>query len=243
MLVFEDEIGDVAGFTVILPAVSVGNAGQLCVDVLLENIQKEKMKTFQVLHPSLVPVVAPDTLLENTSVSTALQAYVIEDSKLVIFQIRSGILPGQGSAFIADFLKWFKESGCAELVVVGSMHAHERIDKQITGTDLRYLTSLKRKVPDDFVKLEHREQDLETGGEPNIPGGGISSRILRQCHQQNLAATVLIKFCSEGDNSTDGMVLAQYLNLLVPVFNKSRPKIPKSWQHLFGHSAPVQMFW
>ena len=40
MLIFERELGDVSGFTVMLPAVSVGNAGQLCMDVILENINR-----------------------------------------------------------------------------------------------------------------------------------------------------------------------------------------------------------
>jgi len=261
MLIFEKELGKLSGYTVVLPAVSVGNAGQLCVDVLLENIAKDKMTSTQILHPSIVPIVGPDPLridgVDNSAVLTAMQAYTVVEKSIVIFQLRSGILPGKGAAFIADFLQWFQAADCKDLIVIGSMHAHERIDVQITGTPLRYLntTTSTRKIPDQFVPLESREEqstgfmqnDNDTASEtgPIIPGGGISSRVYQSCQLKGISATLMLKFCSEGDNRTDGLALSDYFNQVVNVMPKSsdKTKVPASWRYLFGGSAPVQMFW
>jgi proteasome assembly chaperone 2 len=259
MLIFETELGKLSGYTVLLPAVSVGNAGQLCLDVILENINRDKIQTCQVLHPSIVPVVGPDPLKVNNdsaAMSTALQAYVVPEQKLILFQIRSGILPGQGAAFIQQFLQWFQESDCKDLIIIGSMHSHERIDKQITGTAMRYLSTANqpRTVPEQFVQLEAREQNSEfelpsdntTSTGPFIPGGGISSRVFQSCQEKSLPVTLLLKFCSEGDNRIDGLALCEYVNAylnIIPQYSAQKSKIPASWKYLFGTSAPVQMFW
>jgi len=258
MLIFEKDLGKLSGYRVILPAVSVGNAGQLCTDVLLENIPKTKIICTQVLHPSIVPIVGPDPLRlddDNSAVLTAMQAYTVPDDSLVIFQLRSGILPGMGAAFIADFLQWFQEADCKELIVIGSMQAHECIDKQITGTPLRYLSTTQStcQIPDQYVQLESREEqstgfmqnDNDNSSGPFIPGGGISSRVYRSCQTKGISATLLLKFCSEGDNRPDGIVLSEYLNQVVNILPQSpnKKKVPESWRYLFGGSAPVQMFW
>jgi len=155
---FEKCTGDLAGFTVLLPAVSVGNVGQLCIDVILENLSPKPSFTSQVLHPGLIPVVGLDPTQSGSSLSTALQMHVDSEKKLVIFQIRSGILPGQGAAFIEDFVDWFKVNKCSELIVVGSSHAHERTDTQLTGSPLRYMSTVARTFPQGFITLEPRKK-------------------------------------------------------------------------------------
>ena len=49
-----------------------------------------------------------------------------------------------------------------------------------------------------------------------------------------------------GDNRIDGLELSEYVNNytnIIPDYSGQKSKIPASWQYLFGHSAPVQMFW
>jgi len=248
--VFESELVGVEGYTLLLPAVSVGNVGQLCIDVVLENLSPPPSFSCQVLHPSLIQVVSVDCMEGlGSTLSTALQVYRCDVKKLLIFQIRSGILPGQGAVFISDLLDWFKEMNCSEMIVLGSSHAHERTDAQIEGSPLRYTSSWERTVPENFIKLESRSRfpgliSDETEDSIFIPGGGISKRILENSKQRKLSLTLLLKFCSEGDNSVDGVVLAEYLDQLVSVRDRElKTKLPASWSHLFGPPAPTQMFW
>ena len=74
------------------------------------------MESCQVLHPSIVPIVGPDPL-NKSSVLTAMQVYVVKDQSLILFQLRSGLLPGQGAAFIQDFVSWFQVAELAFILV------------------------------------------------------------------------------------------------------------------------------
>ncbi len=235
-----------------LPAVSVGNVGQLAVDVLLASLDPPPRLISQVVHPSLIPVVGGDPLKENsTAVITALQLYLQADQQLAIMQIRSGILPGKGQQFIQDLICWSKEKKLKEIILVGSSHAHERTDSQLSGTPLRYLTTWERAVPADFLLLEKRERfpGLSTGEEGDtvfIPGGGIARRLYECCLEEGVALTLLIKFAAEGDNSVDGLVLAGALNALISFLadrGRQQLRAPPSWQHVFGPPPPRDLFW
>ena len=59
-----------------------------------------------------------------------------------------------------------------------------------------------------------------------------------------IKVTVLLKFAAEGDNTMDGLMLAEYLNSLVSLRTQdARFKVPSSWKLLFGPPTPAQMFW
>jgi len=252
---FEQTIEDLSGYTVIIPAVSVGNVGQLSMDVLLASLSPSSLG--QVHHPSLIPLVGPDPLDDSSSsLTTAMQIYKHQNLKLVFFQIRSGILPGKGAQFLEDFVAWCKTSSASRVIVLTSSHAHERTDQQITGTPLRYLsTEGVKDTPEAWVKLEARERfpglsREETPEVVFIPGGGIAKRLFDKCVEAEIEAAVLLKFSEEGDNTCDGLMLADYLNQWIqflPSQDKSSQKLeyktPTSWSHLFGNPSPVEMYW
>ncbi|XP_023321080.1 T-cell activation inhibitor, mitochondrial [Eurytemora carolleeae] len=66
-----------------------------------------------VLHPSLIPVVSSDPVdsVSGSNLSTALQVYRVDEKKLIIFQLRSGILPGQ----VANYLEVGKNTQIIKL--------------------------------------------------------------------------------------------------------------------------------
>jgi len=248
-----------SGHTLVLPSVSVGNVGQLAVDVILATIKPTLVS--QVHQPSLIPLVGSDPLSDSgNTLTTAMQLYTtITESglKLAVLQIRSGLLPGQGDSFILDLVSWCQEMQVERVVCLTSSHAHERLDQQLTGVPLRYLatTSLASTLPTTFIPLETREKLPSLGPgeekEPDteyIPGGGLARRLLVRCREKGQSALVLLKFCSEGDNTTDGLMVADYLNQYLAftkeeVEKKQKYRVPPSWKHLFGPPAPVEMFW
>ena len=146
--------------------------------------------------------------------TTALQLYVHPESKLAVLQIRSGLLPGKGGAFLADLLEWAKEKNITRLVCLSSSHAHERSDVQLRGSPLRFLASpaldKESPVPETFTRLETKERfpGLCTEEEPQavfIPGGGLAKRFLLGCEEKEMQGLVLLKFCAEGDNTQDAI--------------------------------------
>ena len=72
--------------------------------------------------------------------------YKSEKDKLVIFQLRSGVAKRKEKDFISDLIAWCKESGIANVVHLSSVSADERVDNQIIGSPLRYLTTAKDKT-------------------------------------------------------------------------------------------------
>jgi hypothetical protein len=171
-----------AGYTVLLPAVSVGNVGQLAVDVVLATLQPALVG--QLHHDALIPCCGSDPLdAASTRLTTAMQLYVNEAAQLAVLQLRSGLLPGQGGAFLADLLAWCAASGPpARLVMLSSSHLHERTERQLTGSPLRYLASpalaLASLNTEAFTRLEvrdqfpglHREETPEVRTKYEIPG-------------------------------------------------------------------------
>ena len=229
---------DLSGFTMLLPSVSVGNVGQLAIDVVLATLKPTLitqvriicqgsflrpncLKSIQILHPSLIPCAGADPLNVGSPIlTTAMQLYIHPESKLVVFQIRSGLLPGKGGAFLTDLLEWAKEVKITKLVCLSSSHAHERSDVQLRGSPLRFLASStldkEASVPEGFIRLESKERfpGICSQEQPEamfIPGGGLAKRFLQGCEEKEMQGLVLLKFCAEGDNTQDAIQVKQVL--------------------------------
>ena len=61
--------------------------------------------------------------------------------------------------------------------------------------------------------------------------------------KMGLGVFVLSRFSEEGDNTRDGLELADYCNQMFKWAPKSSYCTPHSWKLLFGAPAPVEMFW
>lgn len=59
--------------------------------------------------------------------------------KLVVLQIRSGLVKGRKDKFLTDLMTWCTDSKLAEIIMLASSSADERLDEQIVGPPLRYL--------------------------------------------------------------------------------------------------------
>jgi len=240
---FERPLDSIKDYTLILPSVSVGNVGQLAQDVLLASLSPPPDLLGQVHHPALIPMVGCDPLdNDSSSITTAMQMYQYKPSRLLLLQIRSGIVPGKGDLFLDDLVSWCKEKGVSRLISLTSCHAHEMTDSQIRSSPLRYLATPTCQVGVAGTRLEQR------GAEPAfLPGGGVAKRLYDKCVDNDVECVVLLKFCSEGDNTSDGLMLADYLNqwlnLIPEKPAQEKYKVPHSWRLLFGNPNPVEMYW
>ena len=95
--------------------------------------------------------------------------------------------------------------------------------------------------------LEQKESfpGLGPGEAPDqifLPGSGIAKKLLGMCQDMGLEGVVLSKFCEEGDNTRDGIELADYLNKWLGWVEGEKYKVPPSWKHsaqlpFFGEGA------
>ncbi|XP_025896230.1 proteasome assembly chaperone 2 [Nothoprocta perdicaria] len=254
---------DLRGFTLLAPAVSVGNVGQLAIDLVISTLGMTKVGYFYT--DCLVPMVGNNpyaTAEENsTELSINAEVYSLPSRKLVVLQIRSPFIKNKYRAFSEALLDWVLSSKCARVILLSSSHAYQRDDEQLLGTPLRYLLTpaLEESVAGLMQGLKWKEMEKvaaypgvnDTEKILNIPGGGITKLLFTECCSKGIQMAVLLKFCSEGDNIPDAFALVNYLNewlqLIKCESNNSTAtspqwKIPSSWRLLFGSGLPPALF-
>ena len=108
--------GSLTGATLMMPAISVGNIGQLAMDILVTTLKAKKLASCY--HPSMLPLVGPDPY-DTTSddLMMACDIYkptTISNANLILMQIRSAIAPNKNNEFLDDLIAWCKEAGIAK---------------------------------------------------------------------------------------------------------------------------------
>ena len=99
------------GFTLIMPAISIGNIGQLAIDVLLASLKAQRVTSCH--HPSIIPLVGSNPLNNSSAeLTTACEIYQSEIcAGIILMQIRSGIVKGKSNEFLDNLLLWCKHVG------------------------------------------------------------------------------------------------------------------------------------
>ncbi|KAM9414773.1 proteasome assembly chaperone 2 isoform 1-T1 [Salvelinus alpinus] len=246
-------------FTLIMPAISVGNVGQLAVDLIVSTLN---MCRVGYIHTDcLIPMAGNNpyaTFAENANdLSTNAEVYSSPELRLAVLQIRTPIVQTKSKKFCKLMVSWIKASGFSRTVVLSSSHAYQRDDQQLLGTPLRYLqTPSMQKVTGDRLKeMEWKEMETVstfpgvTDSEQRlyIPGGGATKGLFTDSCAEDIPLVVVLIFCSEGDNIPDAFTLLNHLNTwlhLVDAPAQTQPKwrIPASWRLLFGSGIPPALF-
>ncbi|NXY47107.1 PSMG2 protein, partial [Ceuthmochares aereus] len=221
------------------PAVSVGNVGQLAIDLVISTLNMTKVGYFYT--DCLVPMVGnnPYATAEENSVELSINAevYSLPSKKLVVLQIRS------------PFIKVCVFTDCFYFPIQF---------EYFCWTPLRYLLTpyLEKAVGGLMQELNWKEME-KVAAYPgindkekvlHIPGGGITKRLFTESCSRGIQMAVLLKFCSEGDNIPDAFTLVNYLNEWLQLIKsevsavQSSWKIPSSWRLLFGNGLPPALF-
>ncbi|XP_040850781.1 proteasome assembly chaperone 2 isoform X1 [Ochotona curzoniae] len=256
---------DLSGFTLLMPAVSVGNVGQLATDLIISTLNMCKIGYFYT--DCLVPMVGNNpyaTAEENAAeLSTNAEVYSLRSKKLVVLQLRSVFIKYKSVSFCEKLLGWVRSSGCARVIVLSSSHSYQRNDKQLCGTPFRYLLtpSMPKTVQNKMNSLNWKEMERspcipeieDSDLCVRVPGGGITKLLYDESCSRDIQMAVLLKFVSEGDNIPDALGLVEYLNEWLQIIKPrlqgddttASPlpwKIPSSWRLLFGSGLPPALF-
>lgn len=246
--------------TLLMPAVSVGNVGQLAVDLIITSLDLPKVGYFYT--DCLVPMVGNNPYATNEENAKELcvnaEVYASSDKKLAVLQIRSPLIKKKSRAFCQALTCWIKKSAFTRVVLLSSSHAYQRDDSQLFGTPFRYLVTpaLQTLVADTMKALEWKEMEMMSlyPGISNeekkisIPGGGFTKRLFEDCCSDGIHMAAVLKFCSEGDNIPDAFALLDHVNRWLHLLDlpedagKGHWKIPSSWRLLFGSGLPAAIF-
>ncbi|XP_028317783.1 proteasome assembly chaperone 2 [Gouania willdenowi] len=248
-------------FTLVMPAVAVGNVGQLAVDLIVSTLH---MNRVGYIHTDcLIPMAGNDPYAnrqDNTvELHTPAEVYTSDEQKLAVLQIRAPILQTKSKKFRQLLVSWIRASGFSRTVVLSSSHAYQRDDQQLQSTPLRYLVtpSLMKTNADTLKELGWKEMERMPAfpglSNPDaemrlcIPGGGITKGLYTDSCEQDLPLAVLLLFCSEGDNIPDAFTIVNHLNDWLHLLDEhsqktNKWKIPTSWSLLFGSGIPPALF-
>jgi len=244
-------------YSLIMPAVSVGNIGQLAVDLLINSLKPVKLAKLD--HPVFVPVNGSDPYDENEKdLTTAAELYVSHEKQLVIFQIRSLLIKEYCTDFLNQLTQWIQNCLFAKTVLLTSCHSYERIDSQLVGSPYRYTatSSVKPETVETFRNLQwtslETRRPVYSSEDKEIlfyPGGGFTNQLYKLCEELDIPMITLLIFCSEGDNMGGVLLVANELNRWLKVMSTTaadndtpRWKFPISWKLFFGNPPPMTIY-
>jgi len=246
----------------VIPSLSVGNVGQLTVDLVLSTLiaDNEVSLVGYLDDPNVIPVIGNQAFLPTDSMCVSLEVYQSGSRNLTILQQRGPILKNKNHVFAQNLMAWVKEAGCKEVVFLHSVDSFRRLDFQLIGSQVRYTKHspfpMKNfQQPSGWIQLE-TEMDIKE----IFPIGSYSSLLLQNCQQQHIPVITLISFCAEGNNVPDCLALANHLDSYLSITscsksssssgdkreeicdfdpsyslsNKNKWVFPFSWQNLFG---------
>jgi len=213
-----------SGYRFVMPTISVGQVGQLSVDLLLNNFKNQVRKVGTVYSDAVLPVTGVDR--SGTGLCSALELHVCEDHKLVILQQRSPFVKGRIPSFRRKLLAWLKRSGFVETFVLAGVSSHIRKDAELEGSLFRFLTSnnkAREKFLNEFKWREYvitKQVESLTGGVsvPDeaaaktlaLPGSGILKSLYEDCIQEDICFSAFLIFCNPGNNIHQAVQLVEH---------------------------------
>lgn len=133
----QDAIGK-ATWTFLIPAVTVGNIGQLAVDLLVTSTCSQHIG--RLAAPATLPFAAPApaTPQHFSSIVTTVELYTVPtgSGKIIVAQQRAPLSPGRAAEHARALVTWARSVGCTEIVLLGSTNAAGRRDQQIRSRAL-----------------------------------------------------------------------------------------------------------
>lgn len=236
---------DLAGSTIIVPDVSIGNVGQLAVDLLIETFQAERIGRLD--DPSVLPCIGSRSFSHLPGPTFPLELFSIKsnDIPLLILQQRAPVAPGLQQEFADSLVAWARLSGIERVVTLGGLDGSFRRDDQLVGAQLRFYTSSAFKSLEEAclaIGLRQLEEEFFTDK-------AVEQRLtppwpfVKSCARAQLAHVSILTFVLEGDNVPDAIKLADAAVTVLGRIGVAVPgkeggwKHPPSWMYALGGGA------
>ncbi|KAG2217857.1 hypothetical protein INT45_012772 [Circinella minor] len=185
-----------AGSTLILPSVSIGNVPQLACDLVINTLQPDRVGFIS--NEAVMPIAGPR---ENGSgVSLAVEVFQTKDQQWTIVQQRAPtfkvgkppspyttlFFSGTRRQYIRDLVAFIQKYRFARVIILTSADASLRNDLQITSaTPFRYIGSSVNGI----TELEDEEL---------LHGTGIGKSLYKLLTEAQVSTTMIIMFALEG---------------------------------------------
>ena len=249
-----------SAWTIVIPSVSIGNTSQLAVDLLISTLlaQKQVALAAHINTYTLRPVVGPNPYdLFDRTPATPADVYTSVEHKLVIVQIRSAPYYDRKYSFIRQILDWIKECSFMQTILLTSSFSHylSHLDEEyLAGFPVKFLTTsnfelsaenLQSAGMNEVIKVEKYSMRPDPNGFVILPGCGFVKNLFEKLEKESMKAILMVKYCSEGDNTKDAVGLLVALSKCLKLQNVELPSkhvTPISWNQLFGDEDTHGLF-
>ncbi|KOC70224.1 Proteasome assembly chaperone 2 [Habropoda laboriosa] len=246
MIKIPEEI-NLENYTLILPSVAVGNVGQLCTDLLISNLNLNKVGSMW--NPVFLPICGLDPYNKNCqSLCTAADFYLETYHKIIVLHLRAPHI-GPLNDFFDKITQFIKQKKISKVIILSSSYDYECADK--SDSSLRYLTTdnsllNNEKFLESLTWKRHvKKTSTESAKQYYIPGGGFANGFYDYLKSIGIPCTVLFCYCSEGDNIPDALILFKGLNQWLNLLKENTDygiKYPPSWEYLFGNPPSLEIY-
>ncbi|KAL6894156.1 hypothetical protein ACP4OV_008254 [Aristida adscensionis] len=224
--------------TLIMPALSIGNVGQLAVDLLISSARARRVAYLD--EPSVLPCAGNDAFGPDAigDLALALEAYESVSHSLAFVQQRSPVITGMMVSFAKNVADFVSSVGKEHIIILSSLDSGKRrlIDAS-SNMQVYYLSSCKDDGSDPeceklgWKKLEEydpsqsrwkcleslvagdiSEDMVDYSDEMTIKDYYASlpfAALFSACKAKGLKVSCVLCYCSEGDNMPESFQLAE----------------------------------
>ncbi|XP_024368227.1 uncharacterized protein [Physcomitrium patens] len=226
--------------SLIVPALSMGNAGQLAVDLLISH---GACKSGYLDEPHVLPCVGNDPFGPSANGDLAVALEVYEDAELnaSIIQQRSPVIKGTMMKFSKNLATWAAQEGVKEVIILSGLDSGKVQRSETNAMQLQYISTANEDGSDDRCEqlgwkrlhhylpsseawqvLDHQAMSAEDSLYSEIPQSDDLyfprqpfASLLACCKAQGLKVVCILCFCAEGDNVPDAFLIADGLHRLL----------------------------
>jgi len=232
-------------YRLVMPTISVGQVGQLAIDLLLNNLHNKLRRIGIIYSDAVLPVSGVDR--SGSHLCASLELYECTEHKLVILQQRAPFVKGRVPSFRRRLVEWVKRVGFVETIVFAGVSAHIRKDEELQCNDIpfRFITTdpqIREKLVTEHQWKEYgssKPQDetsttTTTTATFEVPGSGILKSLYEDCVEADVCLCAYIMFCNPGNTVYEAMKLIEHFNTLVGTSGgvgamRREMKTPASW--------------
>nr|ABF70018.1 cell cycle-regulated protein-related [Musa acuminata] len=181
--------------SILLPGLSIGNVGQLAVDLLISSTRAKRVGFLD--EPSLLPCVGNDAYGPEPEgvLALPLEAYESPPHALTLIQQRSPVIKVY---YVSSTNNDGNDSDCERL-------GFKRLEEyDPTQRRWKYLNELAEGKTDREDEPSFEDELVHDDYYPGLPFAALFSC----CKAKGLKVTCLLCYCSEGDNIADSFQLA-----------------------------------
>lgn len=242
--------------TLLVPALSIGNVGQLAVDLIISSLQPRKIGYLD--DPCILPCIGNDPFdsIDKGELAVALEVYEGDDGNLRIVQQRAPVMKGTMLKFSKNLSFWASNDNIKEVIILSGVDSGKRPMQDVESSPIRYISTANPDGTDqrcdilgwrkfenylplsepwkllDSQSLKEADEGLDDcevplSDEMYYPSLPFAS-LFSCCKARGLNAICILFFCSEGDNIQDAFCLGEAVQSFFSLNNSTGPR-PQRW--------------